>query len=502
MKRIILACCLLCALAGPLFRLPGQAQTSPPSPFEALDPCWFNAYTERDDLMIGAVVYDWRSGAGCSQNLKTRFHFASVGKLFIAHLLYQQVIQGVYSFEDTLTFSESYWMGGRDDCLGADQLGQDFDLAYLGNIMIECSDNAATWMLMDLLGWEAVNAHAQSFGIPGFGEIIPYAEVDRLKLSYLDSRWAAVPRHLASQFYRGRAENEVSGLVPTYFERPPRYSGGEVRQANAYYVENYTYNTATPEAYALLLNRLRQDLSSPDPLLSTSAAWLFNTMLLTQRVYSTQYYPPQVYVGSKNGYDLGYRAEVNISISDLQSRLPETLSVLVVSHTDIEGANLRPYAFRNVPTTDLLLAISPRITEILYPDYQAGPAVVSTGDERLRRVVVSTQRELFPCYEAYRNYDYLDGLQECWAAIPSKDLFLASDWVGVGLVFRFLGGADLRVTLVYTEPDGRPRVYQLQEFFKDSLAMAWFEQVEEVGLWRLDVYLNLQPAYSQSFYVQ
>jgi hypothetical protein len=72
----------------------------------------------------------------------------------------------------------------------------------------------------------------------------------------------------------------------------------------------------------------------------------------------------------------------------------------------------------------------------------------------------------------------------------------------VGLVFRFLGGADLRVTLVYTEPDGRPRVYQLQEFFKDSLAMAWFEQVEEVGLWRLDVYLNLQPAYSQSFYVQ
>jgi len=490
---------LLGVVLGVLARgaMPAQAQ-APDLPAD-LEPCRFNAYTERDDLIMGAVVLNFASGAGCVQNLNTVFPAASVGKLFIADYLYRQVLAGRASFDTKLIFRETYYMGGRDDCLNAEQIGYEFTLGYLGNIMISCSDNAATWMLMDYLGWENINAYIASLGIPDLGAVIPYSEVDRLKLESADARWAQVPSHLASQFYRGRS---TRGLVPAYFPSAPRYSGNQTRQMNAYYLENYTYNSASPHALARYMLKLRDDLLNGDETDRTVAKWVFNTMLLTQRVFSTQYLPGTVYVGSKNGFDLGYRAEVNITVRDLDSLIPETLSIIIVRHRDITNRDLVPGRFVNVPVTDTLLAVAPVIAERLYPSESVLTPPTLVNDFRVRRVVLNTNRLLYPCYQNFLATDYLDVLQQCWSRIPSADRFAGDDLVGVGAVYRELNGGDMRMTVIYIAPDGVPHAYQMARFVQNTTAMAWFEEVSQPGTWRVDVFFNMQPIFSQSFFVE
>lgn len=465
--------------------------------FTALEACRFNAYTTRDDLIIGAVIYNWETGAGCTQNLNTVFPIASVGKLFVLDVLYQRISQGLATFDDQITFTPNYWMNDDDGCLQASQLNQPLTLGYLGNMMIQCSDNVATWILMDYLGWDTVNNYVRSLGIPDLGEVIPYSRVDQLKLMALDPRWEAVPTHLASQFYRSR---RPEGLVPTYFDRMPRYSREEFKQANATYLSTYSYNVASPYAMALYMERLRQQLLGSDATASSVARWLFNTMLLTQRMFSTQYLPGDVYVGSKNGFDTGYRAEVNITVRDLNQVLPETLDLVFVRHRDVTIEELNPFRFQNVPTTDLLLAIGPKVADLLYPQAStAAPALVS--DSRIRRLALNEDSILYPCYENFLVYDYTDGLNECWAKIPQADRYDGEERVGFGIIFRNLNFADVRLGLIYTLPDGTRRAYQMQDFFKDSTALAWFEDVREEGLWHLDVYYNLQPVFSQAFFI-
>jgi hypothetical protein len=352
-------------------------------------------------------------------------------------------------------------------------------------------------MLMDYLGWEAINAYVRSLGIPDLGEVIPYSRVDQLKLMTLDERWEAVPTHLASQFYRGRRSE---GLVPTYFARMPRYSGQEIKQANANYLERYSYNSASPHALALYMQGLRQAMLGSDPKAATIARWVFNTMLLTQRMFSTQYLPGDVYVGSKNGFDTGYRAEVNITVRDLNQVLPEALDIVFVRHRDVTIEGLRPFVFRNVPTTDLLLAIGPKVAELLYPQASTSPPT-PIQDGRIRRIVFNKDSQLYPCYENFLVYDYADGLNDCWVRIPQADRYTGDELVGFGVIFRNLNFQDVRLTLVYSLPDGSRRSYQMQAFFKDSTALAWFEDVSNEGLWRLDAYYNLQPIFSQAFYI-
>ncbi|MFP4321775.1 MAG: serine hydrolase [Anaerolineales bacterium] len=470
---------------------PPQADT-----LASLPGCNFNAYTDHDDLIIGAVALNLETGAGCMQNLNSVFPMASVGKLFVAGYLYDQVARGRVFFEQELTFSPNYLMNGGQACLDASQVGLRFTLGYLGNTMIQCSDNAATWMLMDYLGWENINAYAQSFGIPNIAEIIPYSRVDQLKLTHLDPRWADVPPALASQFYRRR---QAEGLVPAYFPTEPHYSREEIAAANAWYLETYDYNSATPRAMMDYMLQLRNDLTGDDPIRATVARWTFNTMLLTQRVFSTQYMPGTVLVGSKNGYDLGYRAEVNITTTDLDDFTPQTVSVVVVRHRDV--ATQTPRRFRDVPTSDLLLAIAPRIATLLYPDQDIRRPPALAGDVRIRQAVLNTSARLFPCYQNFLDYDYLNGLQRCWFNIPNTDRFNGDDLVGIGFVLRDLQLQDVRFTLVFTLPDNTVRTYQVQRFFENDTAIAWFEDANIPGTWRLDVYFNLTPVFSQRFVV-
>jgi beta-lactamase class A len=464
----------------------------------SLDSCRFNAYTERDDLIIGAVILNFETGAGCTQNLNTSFPFASVGKLFIAGAFYQEVANGRLSFDQTMEFTRDYLMDGRDACLDVAQVGERFTLGFLGNIMISCSDNSATWMIMDQVGWDTVNEYAQSLGIAGIGEVIPYSEVDRLKLSLIDARWESVPRHLASQFYRRRWTDD---LVPRYFASPPRYQGQEIRAANQQYLETYTYNTATPNALASYILKLRADLQSDDPVARQVAQWTFNTMLLTQRQFATQTMPGTVYVGSKNGFDLGYRAEVNITVNSVEDFTPQTLALVFVRHREVLEMEF-PFRFVNVPTSDFLLDLAPHISAMLYPNLNATLTPTVQSDDRVRDVVVSSESALFPCYDNFLGYDFLDGLQRCWNRAAAIDRIGRGQNLGIGMVLRGMSGSDARVTLIFARPDGSLYSYQIQRFFENNTAIAWFEEMDTPGTWRVDVFFNLVPVFSQRVFVE
>src|SRR5690606_24654640 len=142
-----------------------------------------------------------------------------VPKIFVAAAYYDGVINRTISNTGRLQFTRNYWMGGSNDCLRESDIGTSYTYDELVEFMINCSDNAATWMLMDSIGWQRVNNYVQSLGIEGIGEIIPYAEVDRLKLEFLDDRWVDIPTAIASRFYRS---GNTSGLLDYFSEIPSR----------------------------------------------------------------------------------------------------------------------------------------------------------------------------------------------------------------------------------------------------------------------------------------
>jgi hypothetical protein len=492
---------LVVVLAPPPVYAPNvRAQNGPTEPFVALPPCYFNAYSERDDLIIGALVYHFETGTGCSQNLHRVFPVASVSKLFVAGALFQAVAEGRATFKTERLFTADYWMGGRLDCLNEAAIGQSFSLGYLGNIMISCSDNAATALLVDYLGAQAVQAYIDSFGLADIGAVLAYNEVDRLKLTFLDPRWAEVPTGMASRFYRQR---DGAGLVPRYFDSLPRYSPHDLARANAEYLTRYTYNTASPYALGVFLHRLRQDYLGRDALKRQVAQWLFNTLLLTPRLYSSQSMDGTLLVGGKNGFDLGYRAEVNIMLNTLDSYAPQALSILMVRHRDVTAMDVssRFTSGEDIPA-QFLLTLAPRVTRLLYPDtsFQAPPTLVK--DARVRRVLVGHESALFPCYQDFLAYDTLDVLQRCWARTTLADRLPFQETLGVGLILRDLDNADVRAALVLTQPDGERRSYQAERFFREGTAIAWYHTLNQRGVWRVEVYVNLRPVFWMNLSVE
>ncbi|MEL7432437.1 MAG: serine hydrolase, partial [Chloroflexota bacterium] len=235
-------------------------------------------------LAIGAVVLDFNTRLGCVQNLDMTFNTASVPKIFVAAAYYDAVVTGTFNSTSTLQFTRDYWMGGNNDCLSENDIGTNYTYTELVEFMINCSDNAATWMLMDALGWQRVNDYVQSLGIAGIGEVIPYAEVDRLKLEFWDERWADVPTAMASRFYRSGRTAGLDAYFDTIPDRPGRATFINMNQR---YFDDYSFNTLTPRALASFIDLLRTYKQSGTPEQWFVATSVFNVMLFTQRQYST-----------------------------------------------------------------------------------------------------------------------------------------------------------------------------------------------------------------------
>lgn len=481
--------------------LPTQAQQT--SVLDGLPNCNFTGAAPDDNVLIGAVVYNLQTGQGCAENLDTMFPIASVPKIMIAAALYETILEsnGVITFETPLTFTERYWMAGSTDCLDASSLNQQVGLGELSDIMIACSDNAATWMIMDALGWETVDAYVASLGIEGIGPVIPYAEVDRQKLIFLDETWRQVPTAMASRFYR----REGTTGLNTYFADIPQYSRDERVEANALYFDNTDFNSATPRAVGEYMLKLAND-APQDTIDGQVARWLFGAMLLTQRQYTSQAFPGTVSVGAKNGFDTGLRAEVNVMFDNLpeQQRNPTAFSIVFARQLDLDVPNLQP------PRNDddgvinrYMLTLSPIISRKLYPNYSKPTVAFSP---RVSSVTVKPKFVMDTCWRPYADAGFLlvnrGELENCWLS-RAQSFFVPEDSIGVGVVLQNLNDEDTRITFVFTAPDGEQRSYQTQRFFQESAAIYWWHPIQQqTGEWMVDVFLNRVLVHTQAVTVE
>lgn len=453
-----------------------------------------------DGLRVGAVLLNLDNRLGCVENFDTSFNVASVPKIFIAAAYYDWVAQGLVSPAGTLQFTRNYWMAGRNACLTEDKIGLRYSYQELVELMINCSDNAATWMLMDSLGWANVNAYVQDLGIEGIGEIIPYSEVDRLKLTYLDERWATVPRDIASRFYR---RGITSGLLDYFDVVPFRPSRAEFAFASQRYYEDYSYNTITPRALATYILRLRDGLSSDSPEAWFTATSLFDVMLYTQRLYSVQALPGTVYIGSKNGFDRGLLAEANILFSSLTERVPSGMVLLFTQYDVLDETNSDIAVISNSTLNTMYADFSLRIRETLFPNYREADAV---GSFQLSSITFHQQSPIQTCWNPYFNSDFdasqVPTLENCWRNLAPRITYPVDENLAFGLVLRNLNYNDTRFVFVYTAPDGRRFSYQMDRQNVNSSAIYWYQPIDMAGQWQVDIYINLQRVYTETVIAQ
>lgn len=471
-----------------------QAQTTPEINLDLLPPCDFE--TDDDNIQVGAVIYNFETGAGCIQNLDMIFPVASVPKIFISAALLQRTAQGEFSSSQTIKFTEDYWMDGSGDCLNEFDLGRDVPLSELNQLMIECSDNAATWMLMDLLGWNSVQYYA-SQQTSGIGDIIPYAEVDRRKLALIDSRWNDVPIAMASRYFRSR---NTDGL-DEYFTNLPNYSRNTLIQANADYFSIYnTDNTATPRAIADFIIRQRDYYLNDFGYNGQAASMLFNTMMFTQRQYSTQSFPGTIYVGSKNGFDTGLVAEVNFGVHNLAgyNRTPNSIAIVFTRQLDLTVQQIQQPRQSEGVLNRYLRDLSPIISEILYPG-AITPDL--TFNFTLNTIRLNTLDGVNSCWFNYELSNFADDqvsdFELCLAQLSHITSYAVDDRLGVGMVLRGTNYNEQRVTLVFTLPDGSQRSYQTQRLGHNDVGFNWFHPVTMRGEWQVDIYINLERVYTQ-----
>jgi hypothetical protein len=474
------------------------AVTQLESLLDTLPDCDFSTQIDRDDLNLGAVIVNFDNGLGCIENIDQTFNTASVPKIFVAGAYYDLLMNGLLQPAE-YEFTRAYWMGGRSDCLGEDQIGDIYSGEALIDLMINCSDNAATWMLMDAIGWNTVNGYIDQLGIAGIGQVIPYAEVDRRKLEFLDPRWGDVPRGMASRYYRGRMTDGLSAYFDTIPPRPDRETFARINQQ---YFETYTTNTLTPRALARYIIQLRADFqsSSFDSLI---AGGVIDTMLFTQRQFSTQALPGTVYVGSKNGFDRGLLAEANVLFSSLDERVPSGMVLMFAQYDTLTTSNANLAGPFGGELNALFRTLSPQISERLYPNYRLPPA---QGDLTLSTVIFNTTDQIQRCWRDYFRSGFaqssVPALETCFRSIGSRLSFGNDQNLGMGLTLRGLGNRDTRFVFVFTAPDGRIFSYQTDRRSVNDSAIYWFHPIDMVGSWQVNIFMNLRRVHTETIVVQ
>lgn len=467
---------------------------------DSYDDCGFTAAVNEPNLQIGAVILNFETGAGCIENLDRRFNTASVPKLFVAGAYYDWLSQGLVSATTRLTFNERYWMGGRNACLTENDLGREITNTELVELMINCSDNAATWMLMDSLGWSRIQNYVDELGLFNVGRVIPYSEVDRLKLTYIDPRWAEIPRAPASRFYR---RGWTDGLEAYFDDVPSPLSRTQYVDSNRQYFAEQTTNVLTPRAMADYLLRLRHDLINGGSQ-AIVAQRLFNTMLFTQRQYSTQSLPGTVLAGAKNGFDRGLLAEASVLFNDVESRVPNGVVIVFAQYQALDDSNIDlPGPFAQGGLNRIMQGLSPQIMQVLYPEL-APPDIQPSLN--LSSVVLQNQEAIQICWQPYFESDFdeseIDALERCFNGLTQRTGYPVGENAAMGLILRGLQARETRLVFVYTAPNGDVFSYQTDRRFQNQSAIYWFQPLAMVGRWQIDIYVNLQRVYTGEIFAQ
>jgi beta-lactamase class A len=133
---------------------------------------------EQTDKSIGLAVYDFETGQEILLNADEPFHPASTFKVHVMMEVFHQAEQGLFSLDDCLPITNSFTSivdGSQFSLLEEDdaentlysRIGEQESILELTRLMIVCSSNLATNILMEKVGAKNVNDFLEVLGIQG-----------------------------------------------------------------------------------------------------------------------------------------------------------------------------------------------------------------------------------------------------------------------------------------------------------------------------------------------
>lgn len=123
------------------------------------------AVTADADGIYGVSVIDLTSGQELDMDATDRMDAASVNKLEILAALYHQVEAGKLRLDQTLTTSAGNIQDYGTGVIRYQPVGTTYTLAELAQLLIEQSDNTASYMLAQTIGLDRIDALVRNWGL-------------------------------------------------------------------------------------------------------------------------------------------------------------------------------------------------------------------------------------------------------------------------------------------------------------------------------------------------
>ena len=181
------------------------------------------------------------------------------------------------------------------------------------------------------------------------------------------------------------------------------------------------------------------------------ASSVFDVMLYTQRQYSTQSMHGETYIASKNGFDRGLLAEVNVLFDDLETRVPSGIVLMFGQFDSLSGGQFNsqlPNRFGDA-LNDAFFALSPQIREIMYPNYRQ-PQVQT--NILLSTIVFNDQATIQPCWNPFFAADFdatlVPAMENCFNNVRPRITYPVDQNIAFGMILRNLNFADTRMTFL------------------------------------------------------
>lgn len=124
-----------------------------------------DAITGQADGSYGISVVDLTSGQELDINATTPMNAASVNKLEILASLYHEVERGRLRVDQTLTTTPTDMQDYGTGVIRYQPVGTSYSVDQLATLLIEQSDNTASYMLSDLIGVDTIDALIQRWGL-------------------------------------------------------------------------------------------------------------------------------------------------------------------------------------------------------------------------------------------------------------------------------------------------------------------------------------------------
>ena len=214
---------------------------------------------------IGVYVRDLDTGANASYRGEQSWYIASMVKVPIAIAVLRGVERDQFTLDTTVTLRAADYVDGAGTT-NQQPIGTHLSVRSLLEQMIIYSDNAASDMLIDLVGISEVNAAVESLVPEGFRRITSLAEIRRMIYGYLVPNPDRLTGQDLMRLNRERADADRLRLLSQLTDTPAsRFRTPTLEAAyRSYYATGL--NSARLDAYAQLLTLLVEGRALTPPM--------------------------------------------------------------------------------------------------------------------------------------------------------------------------------------------------------------------------------------------